>query len=242
VLALADEVDIDELEAARYILESRGDETILGRSLLECAIIRFHQQRKYALDALRLLLELDSGDDENGDDDDDRDGEPISLEAIQVYLFERIFNAAPGTAGPGQRLVPRCMASMQAIKTWLQNLNDKITAAQTLGQSGAGPLSEEAETIEYSRVSLIQEHELLAVILCRSVGKQQAVVSDFTDFISNLRRVDRYDNLLGLFCRIDFTSMSINTLSQSTSYPLLARTLPRSVPSMGAMTSAGSGS
>lgn len=201
------------MEAARYILESRGDETILGRSLLECAIIRFHQQRKYALDALRLLLELDSGDDENGDDDDDdRDGEPISLEAIHVYVFERIFNAAPDTAGRGQRLVPRCMASMQAIKTWLQNLNDKITAAQTLGQTGGGPLSEEAETIEYSRVSLIQEHELLAVILCRSVGKQQAVVSDFTDFISNLRRVDKYDNLLGLFCLIDFTSISINNL------------------------------
>lgn len=163
---------------------------VLGRSLLECGIIRFHQQRKYALDALRLLLEMDSDD---GDREDGR-----SLEAVQVYVFERLFNTGAGTAGPGKRLVPRCVAAMQVIKTWLQNLNDKITAAQALGQTGTGPLSEEAETIEYSRVSLIQQHELLAVILCRSVEKRQADVSDFTSFITTLRRVDKYDNLLGL--------------------------------------------
>ena len=131
-------------------------------------------------------------------DDDDREDGPRSLEAVQVYVFERLFNTGPGTAGRGKRLVPRCMAAMQAIKTWLQTLNDKITAAQTLGRTGSGAISEEAETIEYSRVSLIQEHELLAVILCRSVEKRQADVSDFTDFISTLRRVDKYDNLLGL--------------------------------------------
>lgn len=162
---------------------------ILGRSLLECGIIRFHQQRKYALDALRLLLEMDS-------DEDDRDEGALSLEAAQVYVFERIFNSGPGSANAGQRLVPRCMAAMQTTKTWLQKLGDKISAAQALGQSRPGNMSEEAETIEFSRVSLIQQHELLAIILSKSVEKRQADVSDFTDFMTSLRRIDKYDNLL----------------------------------------------
>lgn len=185
--------------------------SVLGRPLLECGLIRFHQQRKYALDALRLLLEMDS-------DDEDREDGPMSLEAIQVYVFERLFNAAPGAAGRGKRLLPRCASTMQAIKSWLQSLNDKITAAQTLGQNGTGPMSEEAETIEYSRVSLIQQHELLAVILCRSVEKRQADVTDFTDFMSTLRRVDRYDNLLGSFSPTCMLGMPVDN-SLSPSYP-----------------------
>lgn len=187
--AFADEVDLDETEAARFLLEAQDDVESLGRSLLECGIIRFHQQRKYALDALRLLLEMDR-DGEEGDD------ESPNLEPVQIYVFERIFSSGRGP-GPEKRLVPRCLAAMQTAKAWLQRLGDKIAAAQTLGQNGTGPMSEEAETVEFSRISLIQQHELLAVILCRAVEKRQADISDFKEFMSNLRRADKYDNILG---------------------------------------------
>lgn len=187
--ALSDEANLDEVEAARCLLESQADIAVLGRSFLECGIIRFHQQRKYALDTLRLLLDMDG-------DNDDPDQDP-PLEAVQVYVCERILKAKSGPEASGTRLVPRCVAAMQAIKSWLQKLGDKITAARTLSLNGGGTLSEEAETVEFSRVSLIQQHELLAVILCKTVGKGQADVSDFTEFMSSLRRMDKYDNLLG---------------------------------------------
>lgn len=91
------------------------------------------------------------------------------------------------------------MAAMAKIKVWLQKLADKISAAQALSQARPDQLSEEMETIEFSRVSLIQQHELLGVILCRCVEKRQADVSDFTDFVSTLKKVDKYDNLLGSY-------------------------------------------
>jgi nuclear pore complex protein Nup205 len=191
-LTLSDQVNIDEIEAARYLLDSSADPETLGRSLLECSIIRFHQQRKYALDALRLLLELDSA----GDDIDD---DVTSMEAVQIYVAERVFKSGPGIKGAENRLVPRCMTAMQAIKADLLKLGDKIAAAQTLGQGALNSLSEEAETIEYTRISLVQQHELLAVILCRSVDKHQADRSDFSNFMATLQKVDKYDSLLGMF-------------------------------------------
>ncbi|KAF7545027.1 hypothetical protein G7Z17_g9488 [Cylindrodendrum hubeiense] len=186
-LTLSDEVDIDELEATRCLLESQEDPSTLGRSLLECGIIRFHQQRKYVLDAVRLLLELEGLDGELADSE--------ALEGIKLYVAERLLQPAMGAVA-SKRIVPRCMAAMKEIKAWLQKLADKIAAAQTLGQAGPGRISEEMETVEFSRVSLMQQHELLGVILCRSVEMRQASTSDFMEFVSALKRLDKYDALL----------------------------------------------
>lgn len=188
VLTLSDEVELDELEATRCLLESQDDPSTLGRTLLECAIIRYHQQRKYVLDAVRLLLELDGLEDEVA--------EPETLEGIKVYVAERLFQPGMG-ADASKRIVPRCMSAMKEIRSWLQKVGDKIAAAQTLGQSVAGGMSEQMETIEFSRISLMQQHELLGVILCRSVEMRQASTEDFLDFVSTLQRADRYDALLG---------------------------------------------
>lgn len=184
VLLFADEIEIDELEAAKYLFESQEDTSILGRSLLECGIIRFHQQRKYALDAVRLLLELNSVDDE--------DEEPRNLEGIQIYVSERLFRM-----GSDARLVPRCMSGMSRVKAWLQKLGEKLAAAQTLGLAGPNGMSEEIETVEFSRASLIQQHELLAVILARAIEKRQGNSTDFANFLATLKKADKYDTLLG---------------------------------------------
>ncbi|GAB0133322.1 hypothetical protein EsDP_00001734 [Epichloe bromicola] len=184
-LLLSDELDADELDAAKCLFESQDDPSVLGRSLLECGIIRFHQQRKYVLDILRLLLELDSAEDDNE--------ESSALETIKMYVAARLFHSGSGGT---KKYVPRCMAAMAKIKNWLQKLAEKIAAAQTLSQVKPGQLSEEMETVEFSRVSLIQQHELLGVILCRCIEKRQADTSDFMDFVSTLKKVDKYDNLL----------------------------------------------
>ena len=214
-LLLADEIDIDELDAARCLLDSHDDPSVLGRSLLECGIIRFHQQRKYVLDALRLLLELDGMDDEVE--------EASPLEGVRMFVAARLFQAGPSGS---KRLVPRCMAAMVKIRSWLQRLGDKIAAAQTLSQGTAGGLSEEMETVEFSRLSLIQQHEQLGVILCRCIEKRQAEMPDFLDFISILKKADRYDTLLG------------KLLVRSHSWPLLTMEIVHLIPAIGAYISA----
>ncbi|ATY67377.1 nuclear pore complex subunit [Cordyceps militaris] len=181
-LILADELEIEELDAARFLLDSHDDIPILGRPLFECAIIRFHQQRKYALDILRLLFEIYSL--ENNDE------ESTPLDGIKAYVEARMLQAS---ATGQKRNVPRYMTAMAEIKTSLQKLGDKIAAAQAMGQI---IMSEEMETVEYSRISLIQQHESLAVILCRAVSKRQAETADFMNFVGILKRADKYDCLL----------------------------------------------
>lgn len=187
-LLLSDELEVDELDAAKCLFESQDDPSVLGRSLLECGIIRFHQQRKYVLDILRLLLDFGVADDDNEDSS--------VQEAIKMFVAARLYQSRPGVA---KRHATRCMAAMSRVKSWLQKLADKITAAQALSPAKPGQLSEEMETVEFSRVSLIQQHELLGVVLCRFVEKGGADTSDFKDFISTLKKVDKYDNLLGKF-------------------------------------------
>ncbi|TQV91432.1 hypothetical protein V2A60_008922 [Cordyceps javanica] len=183
-LILSDELELEELDAARFLFDSQYDTAVLGRSLLECAIIRFHQQRKYALDILRLLFEIYSLESD--------DEEPTPLDGVKAYVEARMIQAS---ATGQKRNVPRYMSAMAEIKIWLQKLGDKIAAAQAMGQT-KNNMSEEMETVEYSRISLIQQHESLGVILCRAVAKRQAETADFMNFVGVLKRTDKYDYLL----------------------------------------------
>ncbi|KAI1860218.1 hypothetical protein JX265_010142 [Neoarthrinium moseri] len=177
-LQVADEIDLDELEASRLILDTEDDERILGRSRRECALIRFHQQRKYLLDCIRLLLELSKIDEL-----------PEEIEDwLASFVSELILGDVP--SAKAQKIVPRCMAAMNDIRAWLQRIVDQVAKANVLGQAG---VAEFRETIEYSRVSLVQQHELVAVILCYAIDKRAATAQDFMDFFTALRRVDKYD-------------------------------------------------
>lgn len=177
-LQVADEIDLDELEASRLILETENDERVLGRSRRECALIRYHQQRKYLLDCVRLLLELSKIDEV-----------PEEVEDwLGAYVAELVLGNVP--SAKAEKLIPRCMAGMRDIRSWQQRIADQVAKANLLGQSD---LAEFRETIEFSRISLVQQHELLAVILCYAVEKRVATAQDFVDFFAMLRKVDRYD-------------------------------------------------
>lgn len=162
------------------------------------------------LDTVRLLMELSALD----NDLDDEVAESDVLDVIKMYVAERLLQPARG-ADASKRIVPRCMATMKELKTWIQKINDKISAAQTLGQIGPGRLSEEMETIEFSRVSLIQQHELLGVILCRAVEARQASEADFKDFVAVLQKLDKYDSLLGKILESPCGTATDNTHSSS---------------------------
>ncbi|GJC95653.1 nuclear pore complex subunit [Colletotrichum higginsianum] len=190
VLNLADEAEINEIEATRCLLDAKDDPASLGRSLLECGLIRVHQQRKYTLDIVRLMMEIDALDEEDVD--------PEVLNVVQMCLSATVFQNLPGeTASSQKRLLPRCMSAMQDVRAWLQKIADKMTAAAVLINGRGGQVPEEMETVEFSRVSLYQQHEILAVILCRAIEKREAEIGDFKAFLQNLRNADKYDVLLG---------------------------------------------
>ena len=85
---------------------------------------------------------------------------------------------------------------MGGIKGWLQNLADKVNSTSVLGQ---GHRVELLETIEYQRVSLVQQHESLGVIVLYLVKANYSIVADFEQLLDIVKKADKYDNLLGKF-------------------------------------------
>lgn len=188
-LQLADELDLDEVISAKVLLESQDDQSALGRSLLECGLIRFHQQRKYLLDCIRLCVQLAA-------DDDLPDG---LQDGFGIFVSQHIYGeGVPGEPAPSRdkKIISRCMGAMRDIKMWLQKLSDRLTTAAVVSQANTTSAPEVQEMVEFSRVSLVQQHELLAVILCSAVEKRMADVQDFEEFLTLLKRLDRYDHLL----------------------------------------------
>lgn len=189
-LKVADELELDEIDTAKLLLEAQAARDLLDRSLFERGIIRFHQQRKYLLDCMRLCIQL-------ANDDELEDG---IQDFFGAFVTEIIYGAAiPGCQPPREeeKIIPRCMAAMQDIKVWLQRITEKVTTTNLMYQTQPAVPPEFREAVEFSRVSLVQQHELLAVILSSAIEKNQASVGHFRTFFQGLRRVDRYDHLLG---------------------------------------------
>jgi nuclear pore complex protein Nup205 len=185
-LQLADALNLDELHAARIFLKAQGDALVLGRSALESSIIRFHQTRQYLLDSLRLVLQQSTEI-----DDDQDDGES------PARVFRNAVNIIVGKengSGDGSAFVQKCLQSMADIKAWLQNLAEKLNSASILGQNNVPQLS---ETIEYQHSSLIQQHESLGVIAHYLIRGDHSKVENFESLLGVLKKVDKYDNLLG---------------------------------------------
>ncbi|KAI1504165.1 nucleoporin Nup186/Nup192/Nup205 [Biscogniauxia marginata] len=184
VLQVADELDLDEIEAAKLTLQAEEEESTLGRPRRECAIIRFHQQRKFLLSCMLSLLELSKEEDELLADDHGDD-----LGELGQYVNENILRAnLPGVNT--SRFVPACTATMRDVRTWLQKLVEQVAGATMLGRTTEANFQ---ETIEFTYISLVQQHELLSIILSYAIEKHVATEDDFVNFLQEFRRSPRYD-------------------------------------------------
>lgn len=136
---------------------------------------------------MRLCIEI--ADDDELDDN--------VQNAFRAYVDENIYiAAAPG----GKRIIPRFIEAMQGVKAWLQKIADKATAAGVFHGTDRLPLD---EVLEYSRSSLLQQHEILALITASSIEKRHAKPEDFKNLLAMLRKSDRYDQLLSMaYCLI----------------------------------------
>lgn len=172
---------MDEIEAAKILLKCQDDPKTMGRTPCEAGLVRFHQQRRYLLDCMRLCIQIAESEDEQ-------------LSQLQpvfgAYVTENIYGA--GTSGE-TKIIPRCMEAMKSVKAWLQKVADRTTAASVFHGTGRPPIN---EVLEYSRISLLQQHEILALIAASAIDKRHAKPEDFRELLKILEKSDRYDQLL----------------------------------------------
>ena len=168
-------------------MEAQHDSDASERPVLTEAIIRFHQQRKYLLDCLRLLLQLSL----------DVDLEEDARLELQSFVTTQVIAPAKDPSRPDTqpRYVSRCLSAMADIKEWLQRLADKQNGASVLGQTAQPDI---LERFEYERVSLVKQHESLGIILLLLEKDNHSRVEDFHSILGVLRKADKYDNLLSM--------------------------------------------
>ncbi|TEY50803.1 hypothetical protein BOTCAL_0271g00070 [Botryotinia calthae] len=190
---LADELNLDEIEASQIFFDAQDDADATGRSVLSCSIIRFHQRRKLLLDCLRLTLQQIAELEGNSEQEQEL---KMFLEHI---IKETISSQSPttattiNTARNAPTFISKCISAMGDIRQWLQKISDKVSSASVLGQPSQPEL---LEIMEYQRHSLVKQHELLGVIVLYLVKADHSSVEDFELFLGVLKKADKYDNVL----------------------------------------------
>lgn len=180
---LADELNLDEIDASQIFLDAQDDADATGRPLLSCSLIRFHQRRKTLLDCLRLILQSYVDVDEKLEQDVKDFFGQIIKDSIRLQ-----------NTTTRQNFVQKCLSAMGDIKKWLQKISDKISSASILGQTSQ---PEQLEIMEYQRSSLVKQHEILGTVIFYLVKANHVVQEDFEVLLGALKKADKYDNLLG---------------------------------------------
>ncbi|PSN65951.1 hypothetical protein BS50DRAFT_401890 [Corynespora cassiicola Philippines] len=180
-LELADALDLDELEAAALFYGAANEAQELDRSQLQTAVIRFHRRREYILLCLRILLKAAA---------DNGDAEVEGQEALHMAV-QFITNSTQGQSfAEAHKFWSKCLASMEAIERWLQQISERMQSVQVVGQA---PLPIFTEIMTFQRESLTRQHENLAAICVHMVKPGFATLDHFKAVLAKARTIDKHD-------------------------------------------------
>ena len=172
-LQVADELDLDELEAAKLCFEClpaiEEDQTA---SLGYRALVEFHKQRCITLDCMRLVLL------QSVDVDGDGDSADSTVFQEKVRAITRGENGRPEESSAFWR---KCMDGLTEVEAYLQKIEDHRQTAIQTDQPADGPI---ADALMAQRILLTQQHESLAVILSCLIHGSHATPQDFCMLLS----------------------------------------------------------
>ena len=181
-LQLADALDLDEIYSARLLLDAQQDIEVLDRSNFVSAVIRFHEQRQFLIECLRLVLKC-SADPEC--ENDTRD--------VLRQLISLVLEIKDGPARNGSLFAQKCLGAMVDCEKWLQGLGERYQGSLTLGQTSTPEFN---EILEFQQVSLAQQHESLGAVLTYLVKANYTGVEDFYTLLEHLPRLDKWNSIV----------------------------------------------
>ncbi|KAK3047986.1 hypothetical protein LTR09_010661 [Extremus antarcticus] len=180
-LRVADELDLDELQAAKrcydvgVAYEDQMESTTSYR-----AIIRFHDERYVILDCLRLLLSQSVDDVESGDEQGLKE------------LGRNVVQGEGGRPADASLFFRKCLDALSEVEGYLdKNSAHKQTVAFT-GQSIHGPM---AQFLVTQRLLLVQQHECLAAILSYLIRAGYSSREDYRPLLTKATQREALDDI-----------------------------------------------
>lgn len=180
-IQVAEELDLDELEAARLVLESQDENTELDRPTYIGATIRFHQYREALLDALRQILACAC------DVDVDAQDREMLNRAVSIILHGEADRPPPKST-----FWRRCLQGMEEIEAWIGRLRDRLASMQVIGETAAFA----HVLLTFQRGSLVRQHENLAMILRSLVNLGHTTIDDYKHLTTKLVPLENFDEII----------------------------------------------
>ncbi|KAJ4290199.1 hypothetical protein N0V90_010414 [Kalmusia sp. IMI 367209] len=182
-LNVAEELDLDELEAAAHLMGAQREAEELDRPPAMTAIIRFHRRREFLLICLRLLIKaaIDNGDSE---------AEIADLPTLQMAVEIIVGVLGTNNYASAYQFWVKCFDCMGAIEKWLQKIAERLQSAHVVGQT---PSSSFLEIMTFQLQSLTRQHENLAAICTHMVKQGFANVENFKALLARMKTVDKHD-------------------------------------------------
>lgn len=179
---LADALDLDELDSAQLLLDAQQDLEVLDRSNVVSAVIRFHEQRQFLVECLRLVLKCAA------DPERENDTRNVLQELISLIL-----EIKDGPARNGSIYAQKCLRTMADAEKWLQVLGERYQGNLALGQSST---PEYDEIFEFQQTSLGQQHESLGAVFTYLVRGNYTGVEDFYKLLEHLPKLDKWNHIV----------------------------------------------
>lgn len=180
VIQVADELNLDELEAAKLYLQSQDTALEIDRPATLAAIFRFHGQRETLLHCLRLSIN------QTADLDLDSDHRRLFAELTRQVVEAEQPNSA-------WKFFRKCVTTMGDIEEWLRRIQDRLQSASIIGQSTMGYA---LEALEFERDSLLKQHESMGAILSGLARENHAQIHDYQFLMTKAAALDRIDHVV----------------------------------------------
>ncbi|KAF1990000.1 nuclear pore complex subunit Nup192 [Aulographum hederae CBS 113979] len=179
ILEIADQLDLDELEAAKIaIFVHQSPDGDIDRDLRFGAILHFHKRRVLVLECLRIILQLSL----------DEDADDVTSGSSREFV-RLVVAAEPRALNDGSRYWQRCFRGLDNIQSWLNTLGEHLNRAATLDM-------ETVECLQHQQTSLTSQHESLAAICALLVKEDYTTVDDFRLLLTKVASIDRYITIL----------------------------------------------
>ena len=169
-IEVSDELDLDELEAAKLCLIIVNDAQNEPDTLSLRAILHYHRQREVMLDCARMIFRKAA--DEDADDKIAQDLQDI---VARVMMGEE--------RRPSERSAywRRCIEGLTDVEASIRKTQDHVQLIAMTGQSLATP---NGEALQAQRMFLAHQHETLASIMTYIIRGNHVLPEDFRQLLS----------------------------------------------------------
>lgn len=176
-IAVADELDLDELEAATLCILSQVESCETDPSLPLRAMVRFHEQRATLLDCMRLLLQLGIDSDVAPDEDYSDAFSEIGRKIVEGRGQKGNEDRRPDPAAYWRS----CVDGLTDVEGFLKKMAEYKDKLVVTGQHASGDVG---DALRAQRFLLTRQHESLAAIMCYLLRGNFVQPEDYRIFLS----------------------------------------------------------